>query len=347
MQRVIVVGMGPIGTACARAIRAERGIKLAGLVDSNPKLVGMSLDDLARGPSDAAAAAGSTEEGQLRIVAALDQCEGDTAVLCTTSDFAALTPMIRQCVGRGMSVISTCEQMAWPWYRHDALAREIDAEAAAAGVAVLGTGVNPGFVMDALAVMFASMVRRVTTVRCVRRVNAALRRGPLQKKVGATMKPEAFRELAAEGKIGHQGLQESAAMLAAGLGREVAPGSVSELIEPVIADTARESAVGVIQPGMVAGVHHLARWQGDGLTVELDLTMAVGEPDPVDKVKLEGPVSLLLKIPGGTPGDSATVAAVLNNLPHIAPGRMRVLPGLRTMIDMPPAGCHNRDFVRV
>jgi hypothetical protein len=340
MQRVIVVGLGPIGASCARAIRAERGIKLTGLVDSDPKKVGVSLEDLGAGPGELDRAAGSEEEGQLRVVASLDACEGDTAVLCTASDFSALAPMIRTCIGRKMSVISTCEQMAWPWYRHAALAREIDAEAAAAGVAVLGTGVNPGFVMDALAVTLASMVRRVTSVRCVRRLDAGLRRGPLQRKVGATLSVETFSAMAGEGKLGHQGLPESVAMLAAGLGRSVEPGSVNETLEPVIADTARPSALGVIQPGQVAGVHHVATWTGDGLSVELDLTMAVGAADPVDKVKLEGPVSLMLKIPGAIPGDSATVAAVLNNIPHLP----HVRPGLRSMIDMPPAGCHNRDF---
>lgn len=339
MQRVIVVGMGPIGASCARAIRAERGIKLAGLVDADPRKVGVSLDDLARGPGDFDGQAASVEEGQLRVVASLDECDGDTAVLCTASDFSLLAPLIRSCLARRMAVISTCEQMAWPWYRHDALARQIDEEAAAAGVAVLGTGVNPGFVMDTLAVTLASMVRRVTSVRCIRRLDAGLRRAPLQKKVGATLNVEKFQLLAAEGKLGHQGLPESVAMLAAGLGREVTPGSVIESLEPVVADTARPSALGMIQPGQVAGVHHVAGWEGDGLRIELDLTMAVGAPDPVDKVKLEGPVSLTLKIPGAIPGDSATVAAVLNNIPHLR----RVRPGLRSMIDMPPAGCHNRE----
>ncbi len=339
MQRVIVVGMGPIGVACARAIRAEGGVKLAGMVDSDPRKLGASLDDLAGGPDDMGAAT-SAEEGQLRVVATLDECDGDTAVLCTASELAALAPSLRACVARKMAVISTCEQMAWPWYRHAELARELDALAAAAGVALLGTGVNPGFVMDALAVTLASMVRRVASVRCIRRLDAGLRRAPLQKKVGAGLSVETFHARAAEGNLGHQGLPESVAMLAAGLGRHVAPASVQERLEPVIADTARPFAFGVIQPGQVAGVHHVANWSGQGLAIELDLTMAVGVPDPVDKVKLEGPVALMLKIPGAIPGDSATVAAVLNNLPHLPTAR----PGLRSMLDMPPAGCHNRDM---
>lgn len=344
MQRVIVIGMGPIGASCARAIRAESGIKLAGMIDTDPRKLGASLDDLASGPGDFQAAATSTEEGQLRVVDSLDKVEGDTAVLCTASSFAALAPSIRACLSRRMAVVSTCEQMSWPWYRHADLARAIDAEAAAAGVALLGTGVNPGFVMDALAVTLASMLRRVTSVRCVRRLDAGLRRAPLQQKVGATMSVESFKALAAENKLGHQGLAESVAMLGAGLGRTVAPGSVSETLEPVVADTARPSALGVIQPGQVAGVHHVATWEGEGLRIELDLTMAVGVADPVDKIRLQGPVNLCLKIPGAIPGDSATVASVLNNLPHVWPQKPRVMPGLKTMLDMPPAGCHNREF---
>src|SRR5690606_34524790 len=204
---------------------------LSGLVDADPAKIGKSLDDLASGPGDFQGLAAPADEKALRVVAALDQCEGDTAVLCTASDFSVLTPMIRDCLARKMSIISTCEQMAWPWYRHEALAGEIDSEAKAAGVAVLGTGVNPGFGKDTLAVTLASMVRRVTSVRCIRRLDAGLRRAPLQKKVGATLSVEKFNALAAENKLGHQGLAESVAMLGAGLGRRVEPGSVRETLE--------------------------------------------------------------------------------------------------------------------
>jgi 4-hydroxy-tetrahydrodipicolinate reductase len=344
MWRIVVAGLGPIGVAAARAIRAERDLELVGLVDALPHKVGLTLDELSASPSgdpglDQSKADPHEPRVAFSLSDALAQREADIAILCTTSRFDAIAPLLRECLSHQLHVISTCEEMLWPWYRHDALARQIDAEAKNAGRALLGAGVNPGFVMDSFAVMFASMVRRVTAVRCVRRVDAALRRTPLQQKVGATLSVEKFNQLKAQGDIGHKGLAESIALLAAGLGRQVQPGSVSETLEPVIADQPLRSALGLIQPGQVAGIHNTGSWSGQGLGIELDLTMAVGTTDPKDVIKLEGPVQLTLKIPGGLPGDSATVAAVLNNLSHLP----AVAPGLRTMLDMPPAGCHNRD----
>jgi 4-hydroxy-tetrahydrodipicolinate reductase len=336
MLRVIVIGLGPIGLACAQAIRAERDLRLVGLVDLDPAKIGKTLDQIAEQP------AGSPASPQ--IVSSIHQAVADAggadvAMLTTSSDFEAVAPSLRECLASKLAVVSSCERMAWPWYRYADLAKQIDAEAQAAGRAMLGTGVNPGFVMDFLSLVLASQVRRVTRVRCERRVEAGLRRKPLQAKVGATMKPEKFRELAAQAKIGHEGMPESIAMIAAGLGRRAAPGSIQVALEPVIADKPTPSALGLVEPGMVAGIHNTGRWSGDGLTVELDLTMAVGTPDPGDRIILEGPVQLTLHIPGGLPGDSATVAALVNHV-HVVHAAK---PGLRTMLDVPIAGCAGRD----
>ena len=189
--------------------------------------------------------------------------------------------------------------------------------------------------MDTLAVCLSSMVRRVETVRCVRRVDVGRRRQPLQAKVGATMTPECFRNLAREEKVGHKGLAESVAMIAAGLGHRTAPGSVQVAIEPELADRPINSALGRIESGHVAGAHHTAQWSGDGLRIVLNLTMAVGLEDPVDEIVIEGPVPLQVKIAGSVPGDSATVAMVLNYA-RILP---MAKPGLLSMLDLPPAGC--------
>ncbi len=335
--RVIVIGLGPIGARCARAIRREEGLELVGLLDIDPDKQGKTASEIVCGEP-----LSDNGKGGPRVTDDLDAAIGDgadVAVVTTTSAFDGLAPMLKSLAIRGLDVVSSCEEMAYPRYRHAALADEVDAAARDAGRSMLGAGVNPGFVMDALAVSFASMVRRVHHVRCIRRVDAALRRQPLQAKVGATMTVEHFNELADQGKIGHKGLSESVALLVAGLGRTAEPGSVVETLEPVVAEEAFDSALGVIEPGFVRGMRNVGLWEGDGLRVELDLTMAVGLADPVDKIRLDGPVQIFLKIPGSIPGDSATVAALVNRIRpiHAAP------PGLLTMLDMPPAGCANRD----
>lgn len=336
MIRVIVVGIGPIGISCARAVLAERDMKLVGLLDLDPAKQGKHLAQLVDDMSHDSADRGPAVTNSLDIAVGGG---ADVAILTTSSDLRVVAGTVRELLHRGLAVVSSCEQMVWPWYRHEALGRDLDAAAKAAGRAVLGSGVNPGFIMDFAAVALSCMVRRVTAVRCERRVDAGLRRRPLQAKVGATMTVEHFRDLAAQGKIGHEGLPESVAMIAAGLGRHVEPGSVQVTLDPVVAEKSMPSALGLIQPGQVAGIHNVGKWSGDGLSIELDLTMAVGTTEPRDVVVLDGPVQVRCKIPGGLPGDSATVAAMINHVRavHVAP------PGLRTMLDIPLAGCTGRD----
>lgn len=339
MLRTVIIGLGPIGTGCARAILAEADLKLVGLLDIDPVKHGRTASELC-GVVDSAINADDPDATRVTsdLDSVLDQ-KPDVAVVTTTSRLDKMAPLVQQLLARGVAVLSSCEELVWPWYRHDALARELDAQATKAGRAVLGVGVNPGFAMDMYAVSLATMLRRVTAVRCVRCVNTAVRRPPLQRKLGATMQAPAFREKAAKGEIGHVGLAESVALLAAGLGRCVEPGSVEEKIEPMIAQEAVTSAIGLIGPGEVTGVHQVARWRGHDLTIELDLRMAVGLAETYDRITLEGPVRLCSKIPGGIPGDSATVAALVNHVRVVHEAK----PGLRTLRDVPVAGCGGRD----
>lgn len=335
--QVMVVGLGPIGLSCARAILAEGDIKLVGLVDSDPTKVGRTIEEITGKPGK-----GDEDEKALRICDSVDAMteHADVAVLATTSKLELAAPTLRKLIAKGVSVVSSCEEMTWPWYRNQALAHTLDDLAKAAGVTLLGTGVNPGFVLDLLPVTLASMVRRVNGIRCERRVDAALRRDSLQAKIGATLTISQFEALKAKNCIGHVGLGESVAMLAAGLGRSVKFGEVTETLEPVLAPEPVPSALGLIAQGRVAGIHNTAIWEGNGLRIELDLTMAVGLRDTKDVIEVEGPVQFRMKIPGSLPGDSATVAALLNAIGSCHKWQ----PGFKTMLDVPPSGCHNRDW---
>jgi 4-hydroxy-tetrahydrodipicolinate reductase len=318
MLRVVVVGLGPIGIGAARAVLADPGMKLVGLVDIDPAKVGKPVAELEGGP----VVSKSLKEGAAG--------GADVAIVTTTSKLDRMAPTLREALGLGLHVVSSCEEMAWPKYRHAALAAEIDAEAKRAGKALLGTGVNPGFVMDLLPVVLSSMVLTARRVRVLRQLDASTRRRPLQQKVGATMTREEFAGLKAKNEIGHQGLAESVAMIAAALGREAKAGSIDVTLDPVMAEREYPSAMGTIKPGQVRGMHNVGRWSDAALSIELDLTMAVGVDGSKDRVEIDGPVPLTLEIPGGTPGDTATVAALVN----CARALPRAKAGLLTMLDV-------------
>lgn len=326
-DRLITVahyGLGPIGAEALRIVAAQPWLRIVGAVDIDPAKVGR----------DAGAVAGLAEDLGIRVdddaERLLAQARPAVVVHCTGSSLAGVLPQLRGIVRAGAGVVSTCEELSYPWARHRAQAEELDALARSAGVAVLGTGVNPGFVMDLLPLVLSAVTARVSSVRVTRVVDAARRRGPLQRKIGAGITPEEFRHRAAEGRIGHVGLGESLDMLAAGLGWELQ--GTEGTLEPVLAREAVETPYARVAPGGVAGIHQIARGHtAAGQDIALDLTMYVGAPDPRDEVVIEGEPGARLLIPGGIFGDSATAAIVANAIPAV----YGAAPGLRIMRDLP------------
>ena len=308
--RVGVVGLGPIGLEVVRAILTRRELRLVSAVDVSPALTGKSLAELVPG-----APAEVRVEGSLD--AALAAGHTEAIALTTSSRLAGIAADLETAVRRRVHVASTCEELAAPavdpklWARLDDQARHAD-------VTLLGTGVNPGFVMDRLPLQLAGACVSVARVRVERVVDAALRRGPLRKKVGEGLTPEEFRAGVAARRLGHVGLRESALLLAHGLGWKL--DGYDETIDPVVGDDGR--CLGLRQHG----VGHV----GDEPRIELSLQMSVGAPAPHDRVVVDGDPPLDVTIVGGTHGDRATVGATVNAL-----RRMRSAPrGLVTVADV-------------
>src|SRR5262249_3201503 len=154
----------------------------------------------------------------------------------TSSYLPDVMDQLLECLGAGCCIVSTCEELAYPFRKHPELSSKLDAAAKEEGVALVGTGVNPGFVMDKLVLTLSAVAQQVEWAKSVRVVDASKRRLPLQKKIGAGMTVETFREQVRAGVIKHHGLPESIAMVADGLGFEL--DSITEAIEPVIAKSA-------------------------------------------------------------------------------------------------------------
>jgi len=251
-------------------------------------------------------------------------------VLCTSSSLKTIKPQVLALVQRGMHVVTTCEELAFPVPDQLAAWREIDKAAAAKKVSVLATGVNPGYAMDALALMLTAPCAEVTRVSVTRVVDARTRRLPLQRKVGAGLNLNQFRRAMTEGTVRHVGLPQSVHMIASALGWKL--DRVDETLEPAIAPRDLDTEYLRIPAGMAAGIKQSARGYRNGeLAITLDLQMYVGAEQPRDHVLIDGVPPIDMTIAGGVAGDSATAAITVNAIPKMMAAR----PGLLTMHDLP------------
>jgi len=322
--RVIQYGVGPIGASIARLVRQKQALEIVGAIDIDPSKAGRDLGEVV-GAADAPWGVPVSADAAKMLEKPVDVVTHSTSSFLTHA-----TDQLLACLNAGCCVVSTCEELAYPFRKHPELSAKLDAAAKEEGVALVGTGVNPGFIMDKLLLTLAAVAQRVDSAKATRIVDASRRRLPLQKKIGAGMTVEEFRERVASGAIKHHGLPESVAMVADGLGFAV--DNIAETIEPVIATERVKTEFLEVEPGQVAGVHQIARGRAAGAEkVFMELQMYVGAKEASDTIELTGEPSISLTIPGGTHGDIATAAVVVNVIPVI----LAAPAGLRTARDLP------------
>lgn len=321
--RVLHVGLGPIGAGIVRQVARRAGLVIAGGVDVDPALAGRDLGDLA-GIRRKLAVKVSGD-----LAAALETVRPDVAIVSTTSSLAEALPTFERILKHRVPIVSTTEELAYPFRAHGTLARRLDKLAKRSRVAVLGTGVNPGFVMDALPIALSSMCTDVTAVEVVRVQDARLRRAPFQRKIGAGLSADAFGAQVRAGAIGHRGMAESIGMLADAMGWKL--DRITDDIKPRLAEETVTGTGISVAPGEVCGlVQDGVGWRKGRALVSLHFEAYLGAPEAHDEIRISGTPPLVVRVAGGVPGDVATAAAVANVLPAI----MRAEPGLRTMRDM-------------
>jgi 4-hydroxy-tetrahydrodipicolinate reductase len=364
--RVLQIGLGPIGQKVVQYVLERKGLKLVGAVDLDPAKVGR----------DAGEVCGAGRALRVPVVASLAEAiesakaRPDVAVLCTTSSLKKAGPQILEIVSRGLALVSTCEELSFPWKTAPALARRLDAAARKKKVAILGTGVNPGFLMDFLPLAMTGICRRVDSIRVTRTQDASIRRVPFQQKIGAGLTLAEFEAKKQAGTLRHVGLTESIHMIASRLGWRLT--RTEDVLMPIVAEREIASGYMPIRAGMAAGVQQIGRgWvadqgqpgdggrvarlrrgdpcgAGDGSrgtgrdgssaereVITLIFRAAVGEPGPADTIEIAGEQSFRSTIPGGINGDVATCAITVNAIPQV----LSAPPGLRTMGDIAPVTC--------
>ena len=324
-------GFGAMGSGIARVLLRKEGVEITGVCDLHPNRVGKSIFELLGAERGDCADVIVTDD----IDRALPEKGADVCIVATDSFTRDVYPKLIRVLEKGVNVISTAEEMSFPAAKEPELAEKIDRAAKAHGVSALGTGINPGLMMDLLAICITGCMTDVETVTC-RRVNSLSPFGPLvMREQGVGLSPEEFECGVNDGTLaGHVGFAESVGMIAKALGWKI--DDFSQQMEPILTDVDRRSPYGFAAKGNVAGVNMTGQGRRSG-KVLIDMVHPqqiepeLGGTQTGDYITLEGSPRVDMAIRPEVDGGIGTIAMCVNMIPHVINAR----PGLRTMIDLP------------
>ena len=322
--KVASFGVGVIGGAAAKFILEEKQqMELVGAFDIDQGKVGKDVGEVI----------GLGRPAGVRITNDLGVAlrDADIAIHTTSSYLRTAYPQLESILSHGVDVVSSCEELSYPYVVDNGLSDALDSKAKKNGATVLGTGINPGFLMDALPIVLTAPCKSVRRIAVTRRMNAASRRVPFQKKVGAGLSVAEFEGAIKDGRIsGHVGLEQSVSMLAGALGWKLDSVDIG-VVEPVIAEFGTDAGYVSIRPGSVAGVKQAARGLvGGAPRIELNFSAYVGSDEEYDQVEIDGVPPVNCRISPCVHGDHGTVAMLINMVPKVVAFK----PGLYTMKDM-------------
>lgn len=321
--KTLHIGLGPIGAGVVRQVASRKGFRIVGAVDIDPAKIGRDLGEVC----------GLSRKLRVKVTGdiakTIKAVKPDVAVLCTSSSLKKVVPEFEAVLKLKVPIVSTTEELAYPVRGNAGAARKIDALAKRARVAVLGTGVNPGFTMDALPIALTGVCEDVQAIEVARVQDASVRRLPFQQKIGAGLTPDEFMQKVNGGSVRHVGLAESITMIADAMGWKL--DKVTDEIEPKIAERQVSSQYLTVEPGRVCGIVQdgVGYRKGEPI-IRLHMEAYLGAPDSFDAVRIKGNPPLAMMIAGGVHGDIATAAITVNSIPKV----LQAAPGLRTMRDM-------------
>lgn len=327
---VIIVGLGATGRAMATSLMRRADVEVVGASDRDPSVVGQDLGVLLGGAPTG-------------VIVAADPANlppADLAVVATISDLDRVAETLVPLLERSYNVLSICEELAYPWRSHPDVARRLDETAKAHGVTVLGSGANPGILMDTLPLLLSSLTQRVECVSIRRRTNMS-RYGAILKKFGLGLTPEEFEAARGRGDVvGHYGFEQAIEALATGLGWDLDRIEVGEIAPAIVAALPRSGDHLTIESGQVSAVSHAARGILAGRAV-IDLEITFGFFDPADGIasgddyRIEGEEQVLdLRSPVGFDSFLSTIAAAVNAAAAVVAAES----GLLSMGDLPARG---------
>ena len=339
--KVVSYGIGVIGRRLIDHLLSKEGVKIVGAIDINPNIVGKDLGEV-------------MGREKLGVIISSD---GDKVFEETKPDVVCHTTMsymrqtygqFAQILGHGLNCVSSCEELSYPYDTEEGreYAEKLDKIAKENGGTLLGTGINPGFLMDTLPITLSGVCTRVDDITITRQMDAATRRIPFQKKIGAGLTVDEFRSKIDKHEItGHVGLEQSITMISSALGWDLDEIKV-EAVKPVVLDHDAASDAIKVPKGYNAGTMQKAYGIKDGKNlITMDFKAYIGAPDEFDSVKINGEPPINEKISPCVHGDYGTIAILANMIPHVINSE----PGFKTMIELPPPHAtpsHMRKYIK-
>ncbi|KAF0196825.1 MAG: dihydrodipicolinate reductase [Bacillota bacterium] len=326
--RVILWGLGAMGGGMGRLLLEKQGIEIVGAIDTHPAKIGKKLSEVLGVAGSDIIVSGLPEN--VIVTGSADM------VLVSTGSFTReVYPQLELVAKAKLNCITIAEEMAYPQVQEPAIAKELNSLYTAADVTLLGTGINPGFVLDSLIIALTGVCTDVQSIKAVR-INDLSPFGPtVMRSQGVGTAPEEFKAGTATGHIvGHVGFPESMSLIAEALGFKL--DRIEQIKEPIISNTHRETPHVKVAPGMVAGCKHVAYgYSGDKLLITLEHPQQVRpEAESIetgDYIYITGTPNINMAIKPEIPGGIGTIAMAVNMIPAV----IAAAPGLKTMADLP------------
>ena len=327
--RVLQWGLGAMGSGMAKLMLEKSGLKIVAAVDARPDFAGKDLGDALQLGKKVGVKVTNDPDSVLK------KEKVDIVVIATTSWLKDQMPDLRKILTAGINCISIAEEMSDPYAQNPKYAKELDKLAKANGVTIIGTGVNPGFVLDLLVVALTACNHSVERIEASR-VNDLSPYGPtVMNSQGVGTTPDQFRLGIADGSIvGHVGFPESIHMISDALGLGV--DRIEQTREPIISKVKRETPHVKVAPGMVAGCSHIGiGYRGDKEVIKLihpqQIHPGLEKQDTGDYINIYGKPEIHMSIKPEIAGGIATEGIAVNLIPLV----VAATPGLKRMIDLP------------
>jgi len=323
---IVQYGLDPLGCEVLRNLDGHPGLKVVAAID--PGLAGSD-----RSISEATQISGYEDAPIFASFGEVPPTSRPDAVFHTAGTGIRETlEQLRPLCENGLTVVTSCGEMLYPWLRAPELASEIDRVCRRNNARVVGSGTNPGSGLNLLPISMAGLTGKIRGVFAESVSDAVGWHRPLQDRLGLGSGPEDFREGWANGRLGQAGLHESLLVIAHSLGWNIP--AMDQWCEPIIADREFRLSRGIVARGQVRGLHQIIRaFTPARESIQLELKVVLEAEDPHDLVRIQGDNPIEARIPGGLQGGRSKAWALIKTLPRLRP----LAPGLKLITDLPAA----------